>query len=190
MRAPSSTQRNRLTPAEFTLLGMIAMTSGQTTAIHGYDLARQLTEGPIRQVIRIEPGMLYHYLKKLANRGYISTTTEPQEGRPDRHLHTLTPDGRATIDAWLAEPVNATREMRLDFLLKLWFARQLDATRAATLIRAQRDVLENLIASLEEQLAQIPDTTSDDRFARKVIELRLAQNQAARNWLDSLENDS
>lgn len=188
MSAPSLQGRNRLSPAEFTLLGMISLATGRGGAIHGYDLSRQLTEGPIREVIRIEPGMLYHYLKKLARRDLISSTTEPQEGRPDRHLHALTDRGREMVDDWLAEPVQATREMRLDFLLKLWFARQLDPARAEALVAAQHEVLGTLVTSLEAQLERVAGTTAEDRFARKVIELRLAQNRAAATWLDSLEH--
>lgn len=184
---PASTGRNRLSPAEFTLLGMIALASGMDGQIHGYDLNRQMTEGAIREIIRLEPGMLYHYLKKLTSRGLISSTIEPQEGRPDRHLHALTPAGHEAFDAWLAEPVQTTREMRLEFLLKLWFARQIDADRAGALIGSQRGVLQRLIDSLEQQFDQIPDTTDNDRFARKVIQLRLAQNRAAASWLDDLE---
>ena len=182
-------RRNRLSPAEYTLLGMISTASGDNGQIHGYDLNRQMTEGTIREIIRIEPGMLYHYLKKLTTRGLISAKVEPQEGRPDRHLHALTTAGHEAFDTWLAEPVQTTREMRLEFLLKLWFARQIDSNRASDLIINQRGVLRRLIESLEQQFAQIPDTTDNDRFARKVIQLRLAQNRAAASWLDDLESD-
>lgn len=185
--APTTRKRSRLSPAEFTLLGMIAQAASTQEEIHGYDLNRQLTEGAIREIIRLEPGMLYHYLKKLTTRGLISTTVERQEGRPDRHLHALTATGHDAFDAWLAEPVQTTREMRLEFLLKLWFARQTDADRAGDLVRSQRTVLQRLIDSLEQQFDQIPDTTDNDRFARKVIQLRLAQNRAAASWLDTLE---
>lgn len=181
-------KQNRLSPAEFALLGMISLAPGMNGQIHGYDLNRQMTEGAIREIIRLESGMLYHYLKKLAARGFITSIIEPQEGKPDRHLHTLTPEGHEAFGAWLAEPVQTTREMRLEFLLKLWFARQIDTDRASTLIHSQRGVLQRLIESLDQQLAQIPETTDNDRFARKVIQLRLAQNRAAASWLDDLEN--
>jgi DNA-binding PadR family transcriptional regulator len=171
---------------EYTLLGLIAQAPG---GIHGYDLTRTLTDGTIGEIIRLEPGMLYHYLKKLDRRGYITSTRERQAGRPDRHLHALTPEGTAAFDAWLAEPVTATREMRLDFLLKLWFARKIDRDRALALVRGQRATLEGMIASLDRQRANVPAMSADDRFARKILELRLAQNRAAVAWLDELEHD-
>jgi DNA-binding PadR family transcriptional regulator len=151
--------------------------------VHGYDLNRQLTEGALAEIIRLEPGMLYHYLKKLARRALITTTIEQQTARPDRHLHALTGDGRAHFQTWLSEPVQTTREIRLEFLLKLWFARTLDPERARALVQGQREVIQRLITSLERQLDGIRGTSDDDRFARKVIELRLAQNRAASAWL-------
>lgn len=180
---------NRLSPAEFTLLGMISFSATPQQPIHGYDLNRQLNEGPIHEIIRIEPSMLYHYLKKLTRRGLLSSTVEVQEGRPDRHLHTLSPNGQQLLDDWLNEPVHTTREMRLEFLLKLWFARQVDPDRAAALAAAQRAVLQGLITSLERQFEQVLGTTGNDHFARKVIQLRLSQNRAAAEWLDNLEQD-
>lgn len=181
--SPTARKRDRLSPAEYTLLGLISAAPGATGGVHGYDLNRQLTEGALAEIIRLEPGMLYHYLKKLARHALITTTIEQQTARPDRHLHALTSEGREIFGAWLSEPVHATRELRLEFLLKLWFARRLDPERAATLVRDQQAVVERLIASLERQLDGIAATGDDASFARKVIELRLAQNRAASAWL-------
>ncbi|MDQ3226199.1 MAG: PadR family transcriptional regulator, partial [Chloroflexota bacterium] len=79
--------------SEYALLGLIAQTgSGE---IHGYDLSRSFAEGALGRIIRLESGMLYHYLKKLARDGYITSRIERQSGRPDRQVHTLTADGDA-----------------------------------------------------------------------------------------------
>lgn len=177
---------SRLSAAEFTLLGLIAQ-SGPDAQVHGYDLNRHLVEGAPGAVIRIEPGMLYHYLKKLARLELISSMVVPQAGKPDRHVHSITGAGRARFEAWLAEPVQATREMRLDFLLKLWFARQAGPEAAAELIGRQREILQGLVASLEGQLAERRGAGDPDRFAREVLGLRLAQNRAALAWLDDLD---
>jgi PadR family transcriptional regulator, regulatory protein AphA len=180
---PASRRGDRLSPAEFTLLGLIAFAGDGSEGVHGYDLNRQLNEGALAEIIRLEPGMLYHYLKKLARRELITTTIEQQTARPDRHLHALTRHGRAQFQSWLSEPVQTTREIRLEFLLKLWFARTLDPERARSLVQDQREVIQRLVTSLERQMDGITGTSDDDRFARKVIELRLAQNRAADAWL-------
>jgi DNA-binding PadR family transcriptional regulator len=186
MNRPTSHQKT-LSPTEFTLLGLIARAEVTSAGpVHGYDLARQMPELGLSHVIHIEPGMMYHYLKKLAKRGMITATVERQEGRPDRHTHTLTEGGRAVLDTWMVEPVVTTREIRLEFLLKLWFARQ-HPERAMQLIRAQREIIAQRIASLRRQRQALPE---DDRFAHDVLSLRESQNLAIEDWLDHLEMPS
>src|SRR5690606_4871017 len=160
MRSPGEAERTRATmtpvppeprlgPAEHSLLGLLAVAG--TPRIPGYDLARHYADGALGEITRLEAGMIYHHLKKLARYGLITTEIIPQPDRPDRRIHALTPAGRAQLDRWLRAPVRATREIRLDFLLKLFFARRLDPGQRATLIREQREVLDRLAASLRAQ---------------------------------------
>ncbi|MDQ4045068.1 MAG: PadR family transcriptional regulator [Chloroflexota bacterium] len=190
-RSASSPRRAvRLGPAEHSLLGLLA--SAGEEGIHGYDLARQFSHGALGEIIRLEPGMLYHHLKKLDRYGLITTEIERQVDRPDRRIHTLTADGREALDLWLQEPVHATREIRLDFLLKLFFTRRLAAARLANLIGQQRAVLTDLLRSLTAQMAA-RTAAPEDAERRMVLQLRLAQTEAALEWLDSLdttENDA
>lgn len=183
---PSPTRRETApSSTEFTLLGLIAR-AGQAGPVHGYDLQRHLAESSLSHVIRIESGMMYHYLKKLAGRELITAEISSQPGRPARHLHSLTDAGRAALAAWIVEPVGTTREMRLEFLLKLWFARQ-DAGQAPRLVGAQMGVIDQHIVSLEDQIATLGES---DRFRADVLALRLGQNRAIREWLAELEHES
>ena len=97
----------------------------------------------------------------------------------------LTPAGEAELRRWLAEPVVRTREVRLEFLVKLYFARQLDPVLATRLADEQRAVMMQLAESLQEQLGQIPtaEAVDDATFRRLVLELRLQQTHAAADWL-------
>ncbi|MFT4039325.1 MAG: PadR family transcriptional regulator [Thermomicrobiales bacterium] len=173
-------------PAEHALLGLLLMSGGTA---HGYDLARQFRRGqPLGEVIRLEPAMLYKHLKKLARLGWLTMTTEDQAPRPPRQICHLTPGGHAELRRWLAEPVARTREIRLEFLVKLYFAMNLEPELAQRLIRDQHVVVEQLAESLAEQLRELDTdaspTTGDDRlFHQLVLELRLEQTRAAADWL-------
>ena len=185
MRTGTSSRRAlRLGPAEHSLLGLLA--GAGEAGIHGYDLSRQFSHGALGEIIRLEPGMLYHHLKKLDRYHLITTEIERQADRPDRQIHTLTPAGREALDHWLQEPVHATREIRLDFLLKLFFTRRLAPGRLAALIAEQRAVLADLLDSLTTQME---GTTArpEDAERRMVLRLRLAQTEAALAWLDSID---
>lgn len=180
--APPS-QRPRLGPAEHSLLGLLASTESE--GIHGYDLARQYTVGALGEIIRLEPGMLYHHLKKLVRNEMVTTYIEHQRDRPDRQIHTLTEAGARRLHTWLSEPVRATREIRLDFLLKLLFTRRLAPEKLHDLVQQQRSVLAKLATSLDTQV-NAPVSHADALERRMVLRLRLAQTRAAIDWLDSL----
>ena len=141
-------------PAEHAILGLLVLDEGTG---HGYDLARHFGDGqPLADVIRLEPGMLYHHLKKLAKTGWVTSTTEPQGNRPPRLVYKITPDGRKELKRWLQEPVARTREIRLEFLVKLYFARRLDPTLATRLLAEQRETLHKLAESLAGHSPPIP----------------------------------
>lgn len=176
-----------LPPAAHAILGLITIDHGSG---HGYDLARHFgPDAPLAEVIRLEPGMLYHHLKQLERAGWVVADRVEERNRPPRRVYAVTDAGRSELRRWLAEPVEQTREIRLTFLIKLYFARRLDEELAARLIAGQRDVCVRLVDSLDAQLAVVDraaDTDPDRQFGRSVLELRLAQTRAARDWLDGL----
>ncbi len=182
-RSPRTRPGRASMPAEHAVLALLA-TGGGTG--HGYDLARQFQAGqPLGEVLRLEPSMLYHHLKKLERNGWVTTEVEPQGSRPPRQVHTLTEAGRAEVDGWLAEPVERTREIRLDFLVKLYFVRRLAPQSVPALIDRQRVVLTSALTRLRNQTA-MGTGNEDAPFTRDVLDLRLRQTQAAIDWLDGL----
>lgn len=146
---------------------------------HGYDLAREFAQDtPLGEVVHLEMSMLYALLKKLEREGLVRSVTQLQDSRPPRKVFELTEAGNQTLDRWLAEPVERTRDLRLEFLLKLYIARDTDPQLARTLIASQYDVCERHVGSLNEQIAAEPDS-----FRRLVLEMRMAQNVALLEWL-------
>ena len=172
--------------AEYAILGLLTGEGEEPGEGYGYDLARHFGAGaPLAEVIRLEPGMLYHHLKKLGRAGWVTGAVEPRGVRPPRRVYRITPAGRAELARWLAEPVARTREIRLEFLVKLFFARRREPALAARLVAEQAETCRRLEASLGAQLAELAASGGDeDGFRRLVLELRLAQTRAAAAWLD------
>ncbi|HET7056879.1 MAG TPA: PadR family transcriptional regulator [Thermomicrobiales bacterium] len=168
-------------PAEHALLGLLAQSTGSR---HGYDLAREFQSGSeLGEVIRLEPGMLYHHLKKMERAGWVTSHQEVVERRPARSVYALTLAGEAELDRWMSEPVGHTREIRLAFLVKLYLARQTDSALAERLIREQ-------IATLGEiETTHLTDANGGD-FSAAVRALRLAQTRTALAWLRTLLTES
>ncbi len=185
-----------LPPAAQAILALLSLSDGTGSGEgygYGYDLARQFSAGqPLAEIIHLEPGMLYHHLKRLDKAGWITGSLEPQGSRPPRQVYTITDAGRAELSRWLTEPVARTREIRLEFLVKLFFARRINPELAARLVAEQRETFRRLVTSLSDQRASAARANSDDdlasdrTFVREVLDLRLAQTQAALDWLDRL----
>lgn len=180
-------------PAEHALLGLLAMREGETG--HGYELARSFGHGaPLGSVIRLEPGMVYHHLKKLERLGWVTVTPEVSPERPPRRPFALTTEGKEELRRWLAEPVAHTREIRLEFLVKLYLALALEPALALRLIDEQHDMLGRLIESLSEQRGRGEAWETAEvgpvRFDEMVMDMRLAQTEAALAWLDRVRQEA
>jgi PadR family transcriptional regulator AphA len=177
-------------PAEHALLGLIVLANEEA---YGYDLAHHFAAGrPLGEVLRLEQAMLYQHLKKLERQGWVTGSLQQQGSRPPRQVYRVTPAGSAELRRWLEAPVARTREIRLEFLVKLFFALALDPDLARRLVTEQHAMFRQHVASLERQIEALPGSTDSDtesrerNFQRMVLDLRLAQTQAAVGWLESL----
>lgn len=109
---------------------------------HGYDLKGEFESlvGPHFGTLNI--GHLYQLLERLARDGLAEARRVPQEGRPDRLVHTLTEAGRAELEKWFATPVKPAAGYRDDFFLKIAAARRLgDVGLVVRVVEQRRDVL-------------------------------------------------
>ena len=180
-------------PAEHALLGLLAMR--ESGSGHGYELARSFgPDAPLGNVIRLEPGMVYHHLKKLERLGWVRELPDASPERPARRPFALSSSGREELLRWLGEPVAHTREIRLEFLVKLYLALALEPALAMRLIDEQRDMCSRLIESLSEQRRHDRETRGDEfgaiRFGEMVLDMRLAQTEAALVWLDRVRREA
>ncbi len=89
---------------------------------HGYELKNRFEQAVGDQWGGLNIGHLYQILDRLARDGLIESERQPQQVKPDRVIHRLTPAGRAELYRWLAEPAIPARGYRDDFFLKIMAA--------------------------------------------------------------------
>jgi PadR family transcriptional regulator AphA len=182
-KAPATSSLRSMTP-EHALLGVLATTESGTG--HGYDLARSFAPGsPLGSVLHLEAGMIYHHVKKLEKLGWLRVISDGGR-RPGRRTVAITDEGREELRRWLAEPVQHTREIRLEFLVKLYLALRLDEATARRLVREQRAILEDVRESLLHDPVPTPATAPE--FGALVRDLRSMQTAAADAWLDNVQD--
>ena len=115
---------------------------------HGYELKSSFEQAVGDQWGGLNIGHLYQILDRLSRDGLIDSERQPQQVKPDRVIHRLTPAGRAELDRWLREPATPARGYRDDFFLKIMAAvRSADAaTLSGVLSRRRAHLLRQLHA--------------------------------------------
>ena len=110
-----------LTPAEYAVLGLV-----REKPAYGYELQRHLSgKRGLGRVCPVEPAMVYAILKSLSGLELIDGVWD-NSAYPPKAVYTTTDQGQATFERWLHSPVGRMREVRLDFLVKLYFAMKED----------------------------------------------------------------
>lgn len=161
---------------EYALLGF-----ARHEPVHGYEIYRRLTETPeLLLVWRMKQSRLYAWLSRLEDDGLLQATFEPQDGRPPRKVFHMTPQGEKAFGRWLVEPVKLPREMRLEFMLKLFFAVGEGDETVARLVRKQQETCGQWLAEWGEIDASL------STFARAVRLYRRKHIETIHEWLASL----
>src|SRR5579863_2525627 len=130
-------------PAEYAILGLL-----ESQPMHGYEMFQQFQSGILGQIVRLEMSQMYAFLKNLERLEYIEAELEAQGVRPPRKIFHLTEQGRATFYTWLTVPVERPREIRLLFLIKLYFAQALMPNQLPRLIDLEVAACEKFLTHL------------------------------------------
>jgi DNA-binding PadR family transcriptional regulator len=162
-----------LFPGEYALLGLLLI-----KPMHGYEMARYFEGDDLTAVCPIEQSSLYTYLRTIEARGLVAWEEERVGQRPPRKRYQLTETGRAAVMRWLAAPVGRLREIRLDFLLKLYFLRELDPA-------AEQRLLAEQIAVVQGYLARMEATPTRGDFQRLVLGSKRSAAVATLDWLQA-----
>jgi PadR family transcriptional regulator, regulatory protein AphA len=139
------------------LLGLLTI-----APMSGYDLGLTI-RGSVGHFWNESYGQIYPNLKRLMVEGLVTSKTERQKGKPDRHVYSITGKGREHLAAWLA--VEPQPEIpRNELLLKLFFGAQVPVEiligYVERMAETERTLLLKFTRAGEEEIAanqQYPD---------------------------------
>jgi len=164
-----------LTPTAYAILGLL-----RRQPVHGYEIAQHFKpEADLGQVVPADMSTIYTFLKDLQEHGLISGKRETVGARPPRTVFSLTDEAEELFLDWLHRPVARIREVRLDFLFKLYFAQQLGAKEAKALVDAQIAVCRSYVG---RQKASVRALTPSS-FESLVLESKLTAAESTLSWL-------
>jgi PadR family transcriptional regulator, regulatory protein AphA len=160
---------------EFVILGALSL-----RPMTGYEV-KQLVDGAIRFFWAASYGQIYPELRRLEDDGLVESEADPQGGRK-RNRYRLTEVGRSRLHEWLLDPA-AGYETRDEGLLKLFFARDLDAEGQLAVARALRVDREAVL----EQLREIERRDVARETGKLVLELGLRHHEVIVEQLREIE---
>jgi DNA-binding PadR family transcriptional regulator len=167
-----------VTPTAYAILGLL-----RERPMHGYEIAQHFKpEENLGQVVPADMSTIYTFLKDLQEHGLIRGEQVIVGARPPRKVFSLADDAEAFFLEWLRRPVARMREVRLDFLLKLYFAQQLGGAEARALVKAQ-------LAACQDYLERQKTHTQDidpASFESLVLESKLTAAESIVEWLNRI----
>lgn len=165
---------------KYAILGVL-MSTPQT----GYDIRKFLTQAG--GFWEESNGQIYPMLKKLLDEGLVEKSIVFQEAKPNRHVYTITEQGKETLRTWLQLDVAPSRT-RNELLLKLFFGDEAPVTVNQQHVADYKNRLEQNLAeyaTIEKRLQQLPDTNS-----KKYWLMTLRHGQAYTSGLIAWCNDT
>lgn len=169
-------------PAEYAILGLL-----EEQPMHGYELFQRFQNEVLGLIVHIEMSQLYAFLKKLERLEFIESELEQQGVRPPRKVYRLTQAGRTTFQQWLTTPVERPRDIRIFFLIKLYFVQRLFPEQLARVIDQEIETCGRFLAFLEAQRHGQSSIRDRAAFEQVVLNSRIHQTRALLDWLHELQ---
>jgi DNA-binding PadR family transcriptional regulator len=116
--------------SKYAILGMLDL-----FPMSGYDI-RKFTAMSVAHFWKEDYGHIYPTLKLLLAEGLARKTEEAVEGKPPRHLYTITDEGRKELAAWLENAPNPPN-IRIELLLKIFLGSRTEPRTLAPMLESQ-----------------------------------------------------
>ncbi len=164
---------------KFAILGVLEL-NPQT----GYDLKKTI-EASVAHFWSADQSQIYRTLAQLVGAGLAGVEVIAQDGRPDRRLHRITPDGVAALREWLGSPL-APDAPHDAFLARLFFVGELGLPGAMSLLEARRAEALGLHSRLTGLVGQESGQPIDlaHRLRRATLRNGIRHAEAELAWLD------
>ncbi len=171
--------KTALTPAEYAILGLV-----RRRPTYGYELKQHLSGSRgLGRVCPVEPAMVYAILKSLSGLELIDGEWD-NSTYPPRAIYSATDAGDLEFQRWLRRPVGRMREIRSDFLIKLYFLVDEDVEQAKELILSQIEVCREYAQGIESERE---DDTSF--FDAMVLDSKSSAVRITQEWLETAMQD-
>ncbi|MCG3729582.1 PadR family transcriptional regulator [Vibrio cincinnatiensis] len=166
----------------------VILTVLSTRDATGYDITKEFSAS-IGYFWKASHQQVYRELNKMGQQGLVTCVLEPQEGKPDRKVYSITEAGRAALGEWFDQPT-AHPTVRDEFSAKLMACSVQSATPYLTQLRELVEESRKLVAHYQEiEAAYYANPTEMDkqqRLERLTLRRNLLTRQAWIRWAEEV----
>ena len=133
---------------------------------------------------------IYRTLKQMEADGWVTSTVEHQDGKPNRKIYSATDAGRSEFRRWLADSPE-TAEMRNPMLVKIFFGNQMSREQFAQQLRRWREFHVGMLTRLEKEItpvigryAKLTGAAKDAYYWRLTLDFGSRHAQMVIDWCD------
>jgi DNA-binding PadR family transcriptional regulator len=159
--------------AEYVLLGTLI--SGPK---HGYEIM-QFLETDLRSTWQVGTSQLYALLKRLGVEGLVVSSLEYQDDRPLKRVFSLSQAGEKSFFVWLHCITENVRDLRIEFLTKLFFFGRFGLKGGEELIDKQILYMKQSKEKLQQQFQK-----EKDPYQRLVLDFKMSTVESWSEWID------
>lgn len=121
--------------------------------MHPYEIAAQMKERHLHEVIKLNYGSLYSVVEVLQREGLISPRETVREGRrPERTVYEITEAGHTEFLGWLRELLRTPAKEYLQFAAGLAFIASFPLEEAVALLKERADLLEKEVEKARSEI--------------------------------------
>jgi PadR family transcriptional regulator, regulatory protein AphA len=172
-------KRNR---TEYAVLGLLA-----SAPRSGYDIKKEVEE-VLGHFWHESYGHIYPILRRLHEDGLVDKRVERQPGLPNRNVYSITLDGEAELEEWLARPVERIPP-RNELLLKVFFGQLSGPATVRAVIEDYRTQQAVALVRLRQAVEQLDTEKGADPsylYWRMTAELGLRAGAIVVDWCDEV----
>jgi DNA-binding PadR family transcriptional regulator len=154
--------------------------------MHPYEIAAQMKERHLHEVIKLNYGSLYSVVEVLQREHLISPRETVREGRrPERTVYEITEAGHAEFLGWLRELLSTPAQEYQQLAAGLAFIASIPLEEAVALLEERAHLLEKEVEKARSEM----DTTAKQGVPRLFLlesEYVLALREAELGWIREL----
>lgn len=131
----------------------------------------------------------YPILKRFEDMGAVRKQIEQQEGRPNRHIYTITSIGSELLSELLQDFPEEIASNDNEFLVRVGLFDLLDLQTRKRILQTRKSVVEKKLIHLQN-IVNSQDINSQYPFPYRVIQFLTEQQRLELEWIMQVEKDS